>query len=71
MDGQFHVPDALSQGKNAGTLFNRRLGGSQSRSGCFEEKSFASTRIRNQDRSTRSQVTIPTMLPTLPVGLFY
>jgi hypothetical protein len=47
-------PDRFTPRKQPRSPFNRRLGGSQSWSGCFGEKSFASTGIRTPDRPARS-----------------
>jgi hypothetical protein len=55
VSGQFHAPDALLLGKkNAWYPLDRRLGGTQSRSGCGEEKNSQARRESNTDRPARS-----------------
>ena len=49
--GQLHVPVALSRGKELWYPLTRRLGGSLSRSGCFEEHEKLLPPARNRTRT--------------------
>jgi hypothetical protein len=54
MSGQLHVPSALPMGKKPRSPLDRRVGGTNSRSGCCGEKSFLSRRGSNSGRPVSS-----------------
>jgi hypothetical protein len=66
MGGQLHAPASLPRGYIPRYVFCRRLGGSQSWTGCGDEKIPYSCRQPNPGSQARSLVTILAEISGLP-----